>query len=174
MRVPAHEHRARPWRIHDVVRDFHLEDVWALPVRGGRDDFPEVVRMALTFDPSRSGAWPVRALFALRWRIGALLGWDAGSDEGVAAFTPMYETGDEYAAEIANRTVHGVLHLGWVPLADGLYRAEMAVYVKRNGLLGTVYMAAINPFRYAVVYPLLLRDLGHRWEARRPHGSATA
>ena len=27
------------------------------------------------------------------------------------------------------------------------------------------YLAAIKPFRYAVVYPLLLRSIGRRWQA---------
>jgi hypothetical protein len=57
------------------------------------------------------------------------------------------------------------LHLGWV--ADGTdgYRAQMAVLVKPNGLLGTVYMAAIAPFRHAIVYPQLMRDVEQEWRA---------
>jgi hypothetical protein len=42
----------------------------------------------------------------------------------------------------------------------------MAVYVKPNGLLGTVYMAAIRPFRHLIVYPPMLRQLGRDWRAR--------
>jgi len=30
--------RTAPWRIHELTRDFRLEDVWALPGRGGPDD----------------------------------------------------------------------------------------------------------------------------------------
>jgi hypothetical protein len=41
----------------------------------------------------------------------------------------------------------------------------MAVYVKPNGLLGDAYMAAIRPFRYLVVYPAMLRELGRIWQA---------
>ncbi|MDP4509386.1 DUF2867 domain-containing protein [Nonomuraea turcica] len=36
----------------------------------------------------------------------------------------------------------------------------MAVLVKPNGLFGRLYMAAIAPFRYLIVYPSLTR----RWE----------
>jgi Protein of unknown function (DUF2867) len=36
----------------------------------------------------------------------------------------------------------------------------MAVYVKPNGLLGSVYMAAIRPFRHLIVYPPMLREMG--------------
>ena len=49
-------------------------------------------------------------------------------------------TDDELAAELANRTVHGVMHIGWVPDGTGAYRGQMAVYVKPNGLLGEAYL----------------------------------
>ena len=71
----------------------------------------------------------------------------------------MYLAQREAAFEIANKTVHGVLHLGWVPDGSGGYRGQMAVLVKPNGRLGRAYMAAIAPFRYAVVYPLMLRAI---------------
>ena len=48
----------------------------------------------------------------------------------------------------------------------GGYRGQMAVYVKPNGLLGTAYMAAIKPFRYVIVYPALMRQIGREWWAR--------
>ena len=35
MRLPDAAHTDRPWRIHEVARDFRLEDVWALPTPGG-------------------------------------------------------------------------------------------------------------------------------------------
>ncbi len=130
-----------------------------------------------------------RALFELRWKIGELLGLD-GDDDGLDArvptlrdrlpedlrdgaagpafpglpFEPLYLTGDEFAAEIANRTMHGVLHLGWVEDGHGGHCGQMTVLVKRNGLLGAAYMAAIAPFRHFVVYPPMLRDMGRRWE----------
>jgi hypothetical protein len=50
--------------------------------------------------------------------------------------------------------------------ATGGYRGQMAVYVKPNGLLGTAYMAAIKPFRYVIVYPALMRQIGRVWRAR--------
>ncbi len=54
---------------------------------------------------------------------------------------------------MANRTVHSVMHVGWVPDGTGGYRGQMAVLVKPNGWFGAAYMAAIKPFRYLVVYP---------------------
>lgn len=73
--------------------------------------------------------------------------------------------------EIANRTVHSVMHLTWVQSAGrDDYELRMAVLVKPNGRFGRLYMAAIAPFRYLIVYPALTRQ----WEERawRDHGRA--
>ena len=190
MSLPKAEHTSRGWRIDAIASDFALEDVWALPTPGGPGDFPRLVELMASFDPAKSSSTASRTLFAIRWKLGALLGWD--DDDGAAAsgrptlrgrlpadlrdtasgaefdalpFTPLYGTADEWAAEVANRTVHGVLHLGWVPDATqpGGYRGQMAVLVKRNGLLGAAYMAAITPFRHLIVYPQMLREVGRRW-----------
>jgi hypothetical protein len=44
MRLPNTAHTSRPWRIHELTRDFRLEDRWALPTPGGPDDFPRLVQ----------------------------------------------------------------------------------------------------------------------------------
>lgn len=80
---------------------------------------------------------------------------------------PLYRTDDEWAAEISNETVHGVVHLAWVSRGEGRYRGQMAVYVKPRGLLGEAYMRMIEPFRRFIVYPALMRQIGRAWEARR-------
>jgi Protein of unknown function (DUF2867) len=192
MRLPDSAQTSQPWRIHELIPDFRLEDVWALPTPGGPDDFPRLARLAAGFDPSRSSFPAVRALFAIRWRVGELLGWDeAGTGVGsrvptlrdrlpadlretasrpdfeALPFSPLYVTDDELAAELANRTVHGVMHIGWVPDGAGRYRGQMAVYVRPNGLLGETYMAAIKPFRHLIVYPAMLNDISRRWAASR-------
>ena len=77
----------------------------------------------------------------------------------------VYNRHRRWALEMANRTVHGVLHLGWVPDDAGGYRGQMAVLVKPNGLFGTGYMAAIRPFRHLIVYPPMLRQIGRGWQA---------
>ena len=181
--LPDTAHTSRPWRIHEIAPDFRLEDVWALPTPGGRDDFPRLVRQFASGDPSRSLPRAARALFAIRWKLGELFGWDdpddavptlrdrvpAGLEGGPAfralPFSPLYLTDDEWAGEIANRTMHGVIHLGWVPDGAGGYRGQMAVLVKPNGRFGEAYMAAIRPFRHRLVYPPMLRELGRRWRA---------
>jgi hypothetical protein len=191
MRLPNTAHTSRPWRIHELTRDFRLEDVWALPTPGGADDFPRLVQLIASGDPSQRPSRAVGALWAIRWKLGALLGWD-GPDAGLGSrvptlrdrlpvdlreassgpdfealpFTSLYLLDDEWAAEIANRTMHGVLHIGWVPDGAGGYRGEMAVYTKPNGLLGNAYMAAIAPFRHLIVYPTMMRQIARAWRAR--------
>lgn len=83
-----------------------------------------------------------------------------------AGAIPLYRTDDEWAAEISNDTVHGVLHLAWVEQRDGRYRAQMGVYVKVRGKLGAIYMMLIAPFRHLIVYPALMRQIGRAWDAR--------
>src|SRR5689334_10772894 len=82
MRLPAAAHTARPWRIHALTPDFRVEDVWALPTPGGRDDFPRLVAGMASGEVGRGAPRVVRALFALRWALGRLFGWDRPADGG--------------------------------------------------------------------------------------------
>ena len=191
MRLPSTAHTSRPWRIHEIAPDFRLEDVWALSTPGVAEDFPLLVEGIAGGDPSQSPSCVVRTLFALRWKLGELLGLDrpdtgvgarvptlrdrlpadlrnraSGPDFDALPFRSLYLLDDEWAGEIANRTMHGVMHLGWVPDGDGGYHGQLAVLVKPNGLLGDAYMAAIKPFRYLLVYPQLLRQIEHQWRTR--------
>ena len=193
MKLANTAHTDRPWRLHEIAPDFRLHDVWALPTPGGPEDFPRLVQQFADGDTADSPSVLTRVLFAVRWKLGALLGWDR-PESGVHArvptlrdrlpedlrdgpvgpashtlpFTPVYLTDDEFAAELANRTVHAVLHLGWVPDGVGGYRGQLAVLVKPNGLLGKLYLAGIAPFRNLVVYPALMRDIGRGWLADPP------
>jgi Protein of unknown function (DUF2867) len=113
---------------------------------------------------------------ALRDRLPADLRESPGPDFDTLPFTSLYLLDDEWAAQAANRTMHGVLHLGWVPDGTGGYRGQMAVLVKPNGLFGTTYMAAIKPFRHLIIYPALMRRIGRNWreraDERSPSGAA--
>jgi hypothetical protein len=190
MRLPDSAHTSRPWRIHELIPDFHVEDVWALPTPGGPDDFPRLVAGIASGDPSHSSSGAARVLWAIRWKVGELLGWDGpeagigsrvptlrdrlpadlrnastGPDFDAVPFTSLYLLEDEWAAEVANRTVHGVLHIGWVQDQTGVHRGQMAVLVKPNGRLGTGYLAAIRPFRHLIVYPAMIRRMERAWLA---------
>lgn len=70
MRIPNEIHLARPWRFSEIAPDFELEDAWDLPARGGPDDFPELLRVMDSLDPSEGGSLPTRVL----WRTRELLG----------------------------------------------------------------------------------------------------
>ncbi len=87
----------------------------------------------------------------------------AGPEFTALPFSSLYLLDDEWAAEIANRTMRGVMHIGWVRDGEGGYRGQLAVYVRPNGLLGTGYMTAIRPFRQLIVYPRMLRQIGRAW-----------
>ncbi len=82
-------------------------------------------------------------------------------------FASLYRTNDEYAAEVSNRTLHAVLHLAWVDQGEGRYQGQMAIYVKPRGKLGRRYVALVNPFRYRIFYPALMRQIERAWNTRR-------
>jgi hypothetical protein len=194
MRLPNPAHESRPWRIREIAPDFTLEDVWALPVQGRAGDFQTLVEVMAGLDPASTESLASRVLQRVRWSLGRLLGWDhapdelpipggneasltdrlpddlrntaAGLDFGSLPFKPLYRTDGEFAAELSNQTVHGVIHLAWVDQGEGRYQGQMAVYVKPRGPLGKAYMALIKPFRYWVVYPALMQQIGRAWNAR--------
>jgi hypothetical protein len=103
-----------------------------------------------------------------------LRGTAVGVGFGSLPFVPLYRTETEFAAEVSNRTVHGVMHLAWVDQGNDRYQAQMAVYVKPRGLFGRGYMALIKPFRYLIVYPALTRQTERMWTARLVGPDATA
>jgi hypothetical protein len=204
-RIPNSEHESRPWRIREIVPDFTLEDVWALPAQGGAGDFPALLEMVASLDPAHGESRATRALWQLRDRLGTwfdlgrirvpadgdpdapagklpipgttetslaerlpddLRNTAADADFGSLPFSPLYRTDFEAAAELSNRTVHGVAHLAWVDQGGGRYQGQMAVYVKPRGRFGQGYMALIKPFRYWIVYPALMRQFQRAWDGR--------
>lgn len=200
MRVPNESHTDLPWRIHGLVDDFTLEDVWEIPgIAGGAAAFDRLVELVTSSDPAHARDLPTRLLWGARDLLGKWFGLGrvsaptapgnpssgmqsdgstivdrilpdlAGTARTVSfsclPFSPLYKTTDEFAAELSNRTVHGIMHLGWMP-ADGVrYRVQMGVYVKPRGALGRAYMAFIKPFRYLIVYPAMERQFTREWKA---------
>lgn len=195
MRVPNREHESSGWRIREIAPDFDLLDVWALPAHGGADDFGTLLDVIATLDPATIGSPATRLLFRVRYHLGRSFGWDddagelpvpgatettlrdrlpddlrgtaTGLDLGPTGFVPLYRTDAECAAEISNRTVHGLVHLAWAHQGGCRYQGRMAVYVRPRGALGRGYLALISPFRHLVVYPALLREIERAWNARR-------
>jgi hypothetical protein len=202
MRLSNSEHESHAWRIRELAPDFRLEDVWALPVQGGADDFATLLEVMASLDPANGESRATRALFSIRFRVGGWFGWDdaprplaipndtgatlrarlpedlrntatGGPDLSSYGFLPLYRTDVEWAAELSNRTVHAVMHLAWVEQSEGLFRGQMGVYVKPRGDFGAAYMALIKPFRYLVVYPALMRQIERAWNARGAHEQGT-
>ncbi|CAM5466774.1 hypothetical protein GCM10010329_31810 [Streptomyces spiroverticillatus] len=193
MKLPRTSHTELPWRIHGIAPDFDVEDVWSFRTPGaGPDDFPVMLRAMREGGRLDQQPAAARFLFAVRWKLGALLGWDkerAGlggrvrplrdrlpeelraTTEGVekqGPFSPVFQLPDECVLELANGTVHTLMHLGWVPavVGTGDHELRMAVLVKPNGRFGKLYMGFIAPFRYAVVYPALTRMWEGAWRDR--------
>ncbi len=192
MRLPKTAHTERPWRIHELTPDFRVEDVWAFRTPGaGPDDFPTMLAAMRTAGGFARQPSPVRFLFAVRWKLGTLLGWDApsagvgrrvaslrdrlprdlrdapqGPDNDNMPLKAIYELDMESARELANKTVHTVMHLGWVRGANGDHELRMAVLVKPNGRFGRLYMTAIAPFRYLIVYPAMTGQWERAWRDR--------
>lgn len=189
MRLPNTAHSSRPWRVHEIAPDFVLEDVWALDTPGGPDDFPRLVRQMTSGSNTNQYSRAYNVLFSIRWKLGSLFAWDKpgtgvgrrvpslrdrlpadlrdgprGPEFSSVPFTSVFVTDNEWVAEIANRTVHGLMHIGWVRDETGGYRGQMAVLVKPNGMFGRAYMDLIKPFRYLVVYPALMRMIGRTWQ----------
>jgi hypothetical protein len=202
MRIPSDVLKTQDWIINDIVPDFGVEDVWALPVEGGADDFASVIELQQSLDFPASAPLAVRVLWGVRDQLGRAFGLGRISTSADAAdgwppvpgtgepslllrvpedlrdksakthfphqpFRPLYRTGTEFAEEISNRTMYGVLHLAWTNQGGGRYRAQMTIYVKPRGAFGRAYMAFIKPFRYAIIYPALMRHLERAWSQRR-------
>lgn len=192
MRIPVTAHVAQPWRIHEFTRDFQVEDVWTFRTpNAGPDDFPVMLAaLRAAYDAGRQPA-VVQFMLALRWKIGALLGWDTtrtGLGRRVTSlrdrlprdlaetadnippctdpFAEVYQLDNEAARELANMTCHAIMHLSWVPTGNGAYELRCAALVKPNGLFGRLYMAAIAPLRHLIVYPALTRQWERAWQDR--------
>ena len=184
--VPKAEHDALPWKVHDLARDYELEDVWRLPVDLDLDDslsdFWDQMQLAIA---QLDKVNPAAILFGVRVALGRLFGWDDGPPgnealelrrrysaidgsqpelEEVGEFSLVYKLDDEYLAELENSTVQAALHLGRLTRVDG-QGINLAVYAKPKGALGRLYMAAIKPFRRWIVYPTILRAVARQWSA---------
>lgn len=191
MRINKEEHQKLPWRVHRLLPDLRIEDVWELPVemepeQGIGEVYHAFVRaMEQTVNTGLAG-W----LFRLRLAIGSVLGWEdrerskvrfpEGSiraryaeQEGLTRldmnypgfgdFVPVYDLREEMLAEIENETVLAAAHFGKVDKGTGTFGVQMTIYVKPKGWFGAFYMALIKPFRLMIVYPAMLAMIGCQW-----------
>ncbi len=143
------------WRVRDRLGSWFGLGRIAAAIDSGRGDAAENLPIPETNETSLADRLP-----------DDLRNTAADLDFGALPFVPLYRTADEFAAELSNRTVHGVIHLAWVDQGKGRYQGQMAVYVKPRGPLGKGYMALIKPFRYWVVYPALMRQIERAWNTQ--------
>jgi len=187
MRVDPADFQKIDLRCHAFLDDVRLHDVWAIPLQdGGPDRTMADFRALMLGDRRPPPSIAVRALFALRWRLGRVFGWDddghdppgasyvhrlteadrvqsrvpPGTREG--RFRVLYVLRDEALSEIRNATVHGFLALALTHREQG-YVVYMAIYVKAVSRFTPLYMALIDPFRRFVVYPALGRQVQQAW-----------
>lgn len=158
----------------DLMRHLDFPGSAPLPVRllwGVRDLLGRMFGLGrISTSADDAGAWPPVPGTEERSLIGRVPAnlRDTATDPHLTdkPFRPLYLTATEFADEMSNRTMYGVMHLAWVDQGDGRHQAQMTVYVKPRGAVGKVYMAFIKPFRYAIIYPALMRYLARSWRAR--------
>ncbi len=184
-------HLDLPWRVHSLLEDFNLADVWQIPVILEQHHSLKLF-LVEGFNPQQSVtphslAWylfHLRKIIGKAFKLDGILGtyhlfpgnlrtryaMQEGisekqlPDPGSLEFVPVYQLENEFLTEIQNKTVHAALHVGKVPLNADRYTVHLAVYVKPKGKLGELYLKIINPFRHWVVYPALLKGAGSRWK----------
>jgi len=133
--------------------------------------FRRVLGRVLALDADRDLPIPGRAESRVRAR---LVDADRARDQGLLPakvggnFEVVYTFADEALLEIANRTIHALLHLSWVEAAHGRRAVALAIYVKSRGWQSRAYLALIRPFRFAVVYPAWIAHLTRTWQVLRP------
>jgi hypothetical protein len=189
MRIDFAEFRARPLRVHTLLHDVPLEDIWAIRLRGGGAG-RTIEDVRAVFIAGIEAAPPiVKALFGIRSRIGALLGWDrsrpawnaesyvhrlSAADRARSKAAPgtpdgrlslLYRFENEQLSERRNATVHAFSSLSIWP-APGGYLAYWAIYVQPVHRFTRLYMWAIAPFRRLVVYPAVIRRMQNAWAER--------
>jgi hypothetical protein len=133
MRLPNSAHETRPWRIREIAPDFTLEDVWALPVYGGAQDFQTLLEVMTSGNLADSESLPTRVLWRVRDRLGSWFGLgrisapiDSGRDDakGKLPIPGTDETSltDRLPDDLRNTAAD--VHFDSVPFAP-LYRTDV-------------------------------------------------
>src|SRR3954453_11096422 len=153
MRIPNSAHESRPWRIREIVPDFTLEDVWALPAHGGPEDFPLLIELMATSDPAHADSLPTRFLWQLRERLGSwfdLGGISAPADVGGdgAGKLPIPGTSETSLVQRLPEDLRGTatdVNFGSLPFVP-LYRTEneFAAEVSNRTVHGAMHLAWVD------------------------------
>lgn len=148
-RLPSSVHESASWRIRGIVPDFTLEDVWALPARGGGEDFSALLELVTSFDPAQVESRPARFLWRLRDRLGTWLGLGkirvpAGGADPATGDLPIPGTRETTLAGRLPGDLRGTvvdMDFGSLPFVP-LYRTndEMAAEVSNQTVHGVVHV----------------------------------
>ncbi len=150
-RLPNSAHESWPWRIREIVPDFTLEDVWALPAQGGADDFAAFLETAFSFNPSQADSRATRFLWQLRDRLGSWFGLGrivvsgSGGSDAPAAKLPIPGTNETSLVERLPDDLRGTttdVNFGSLPFAP-LYRtdSEAAAEISNQTVHGVAHLA---------------------------------
>jgi hypothetical protein len=153
-RIPNSEQESQPWRIHEIVPDFTLEDVWALPVEGSGADFPAFLGLAGSLDPNDADSRATRALWRLRDLLGEWFGLgkihvdDGPEAERAAGELPIPGTAATSLAERLPEDLRGTatdVDFGSLPFSP-LYRTdcEAAAEVGNATMHGVAHLAWVD------------------------------
>jgi hypothetical protein len=152
-RLPNAAHESRPWRIREIVPDFRLEDVWALPAHGGAEDFQTLLEYAVSGPPDWDSL-PARVLWGVRDRLGRWFGLgrisvpiDGGGDDAAGKLpipgTDETSLADRLPDDLRNTAAD--VHFDSVPLAP-LYRTddEFAAEMSNRTVHSVMHLAWVD------------------------------
>ena len=191
------EFYALPLRVHSLLADVPLHDVWAVHLPAHRNGVTLAEFLRRTSREQSNGFPPAaRALIRLRLFVGRIFRLEAEPKNALAAsfatrltpedrarslvvsgtreglFRVVYRFENEQLVELQNRTVHAAALSALDEMADG-YRFYFAVYVRRTAWITPLYMGLIDPFRKWIIYPSMLKTIRATWDKNmRPGDSA--
>jgi len=182
------EFYALPLRVHALLADVPLHDVWAVDLPSHHDGvtLSEFLRRASQRGVNRLP--PVaRVLMRLRLFLGRIFRLEAEPKDALTAsfgsrltpedrarsfvvsgipeglFRVVYRFENEQLLEIQNRTVHAAALSALAEKADS-YRFYFAVYVRHSTWITPFYMGLIDPFRKSIIYPAMLKKIRATWD----------
>jgi hypothetical protein len=185
--VDAEEYQRLDLRAHALLAGVPVHDVWAVDLpRHGPARTVVDLRELLSKRGLLGTNAAVRLLFGMRAALGRALGWDREPPDGFAEsfqhrltavdresslvapgtregpFRVLFVSPQEAISEIRNATVHAFSVFALVDRGSS-YRLYWAIHVLPVGRITGWYMALIDPFRRAVVYPSVLRHIRAAW-----------
>ncbi|MGO9649997.1 MAG: DUF2867 domain-containing protein [Terriglobales bacterium] len=184
------EFYALPLRVHTLLADVPLHDVWAVDLPAHRDGVTLFEFLRRTGQGGINRLPPVaNALLRFRLFLGRIFRLEVEPEDALAAsfgsrltpgdrarssvvsgtpeglFRVVYRFENEQLLEVQNRTVHAAALSALAEGADG-YRFYFAVYVRQRTWITPFYMGLIDPFRKWIIYPAMLRTIRTTWDQK--------